>query len=263
MVLDNAEYDPDTSLRNAQILVNAKVDLAMIFQPNQSIGHAVADCFMQAAIPLVTIERPIQGAVYFGGNNYQAGKLAGQELGRFAVKQWRGNFDSLVLIESPSGSTNVEARVAGVQVGIREVLGSVDESHVVHLYGHLHVESSRQAMEALLTRLPRKARTRMLISGFNDLTAVGALQAIRAAGREKDVAVVGQNATEEGRQEICNPASRFIASIAYFPERYGSKMLRLALSILHHEAVPPAVFTQHVVIDCTNIHQYYPEPSGE
>lgn len=103
----------------------------------------------------------------------------------------------------------------------------------------------------------------MLISGFNDLTAAGALQAVRAAGREKDVAVVGQNATEEGRQEIRNPSSRFIASIAYFPEQYGSKMVRLSLSILHHEAVPPAVFTQHLVIDRTNIHQYYPEPAGE
>jgi ribose transport system substrate-binding protein len=263
MVLDNEEDDPETGLRNAQILVNARVDLAMIFQPNQSIGHAVADCFMQAGIPLVTIERPIQGAVYFGGNNYQAGKLAGQELGRFAVKHWRGTFDSLVLIESPSGSTNVEARVAGVQVGVREVLGALDESQVIHLYGHLHIEPSRQAMEALLARLPGKGRTRMLISGFNDLTAAGALQAVRAAGREKDVAVVGQNATEEGRREICNPSSRFIASIAYFPEQYGSKMLRLALSILHHEAVPPAVFTQHLVIDRTNIHQYYPEPAGQ
>ena len=100
----------------------------------------------------------------------------------------------------------------------------------------------------------------MLISGFNDLTAAGALQAVRAAGREKDVAVVGQNATEEGRQEIYNPSSHFIASIAYFPELYGAKMIRLALSILHHEAVPPAVFTNHVVIDRANIRQYYPAP---
>ena len=263
MVLDNAEDDPETGLRNAQVLVNAKVDLAMIFQPNQSIGHAVADCFMQAGIPLVTIERPVQGALYFGGNNYQAGKLAGRELGRFALKHWRGKFDHLVLIESPSGSSNVEARVAGVQVGVREVLGAVDESRIIHLCGHLHVESSRHAMEVLLKQLSRSGNTRMLISGFNDLTAVGALRAVRAAGREKDVAVVGQNATEEGRPEIRNPSSRFIASIAYFPEQYGPKMVRLALSVLHHEPVPPAVFTQHVVIDRTNIHQYYPVPDGE
>jgi ribose transport system substrate-binding protein len=117
-------------------------------------------------------------------------------------------------------------------------------------------------MEVVLNRLSRNRSARMLISGFNDLTAVGALQAVRAAGREKDVAVVGQNATEEGRPEIRNPSSRFIASIAYFPEQYGPKMLRLALSVLHHEAVPPAVFTQHVVIDRTNIHHYYPLGSG-
>jgi ribose transport system substrate-binding protein len=263
MVLDNSEDDPEASLASARKLVNAKVDLAMIFQPNQSIGHAVADCFIQAGIPLVTIERPIQGAVYFGGNNYRAGRLAGQVLGRFAIQQWHGDFDRLVLIESPSGSTNVEARVAGVQAGLQDIVGGVDEPKITHLAGCLHVESSRKAMTALLTRLPSKSRNRLLISGFNDPTAVGALQAIRTAGREKDVAVVGQNATEEGRREISNPSSRFIASIAYFPEQYGPKMLRLALSILHHESVPPAVFTQHVVLDHANIGLYYPEPANE
>jgi len=99
----------------------------------------------------------------------------------------------------------------------------------------------------------------MLISGFNDLTALGALQALRADDREQDAAIVGHNAAE-GRDEIRNPASRLIASIAYFPERYGEKLIRLALSLLSGEQVPPAVYTEHVILDRHNIDKYY---SGE
>ena len=93
--------------------------------------------------------------------------------------------------------------------------------------------------------------------GLNDQTALGALQAVRDADRERDVALVGQNASEEGRRELRNSESRFVASIAYFPERYGPKVLRLARSILNREPVPPAVYTDHVVLDHSNLDRYY------
>jgi ribose transport system substrate-binding protein len=92
---------------------------------------------------------------------------------------------------------------------------------------------------------------------FNDQTAIGALEAVRAAGREADVAIVGQNATKESWEEIRDRDSRFIASVAYFPERYGEKLVRLARSILNREPVPPAVYTDHLVLDSRNIDRYY------
>jgi ribose transport system substrate-binding protein len=96
-----------------------------------------------------------------------------------------------------------------------------------------------------------------LISGFNDQTALGALQAVRAGSWEQDVAVVGQNASEEGRRELRNANSRFIASIAYFPERYGSRVMAVAQSILNREPVPPAIYTEHIVLDHSNLDRYY------
>jgi ribose transport system substrate-binding protein len=97
----------------------------------------------------------------------------------------------------------------------------------------------------------------MLISAFNDLSAMGALQAIRAADREQEVAIVGQNASLEGREELRRAGSRFIASIAYFPERYGDGLLRMAQLILKREPVPPAVYIEHLVLRAGNITQYY------
>jgi len=254
LVVDNNEDDSEESLKNAQRLVEARVDLVMVFEPVESIGHAVADRFFRAGIPFITIEVPLQGGVYFGGNNYQAGMLAGRALASFAKEKWKGKFDRVVLVESSLAGANVSARLTGVLVGLRERLGPIDDSRVIRIDGRSHLETSREVVEAMVSKLPKGAR--LLVSGFNDQTALGALQAIRAARRESDVAIVGQNASEEGRQEL-RKASRFIASIAYFPEQYGAKLMRLSQSILNHQAVPPANYTDHVVLDRNNIDKYY------
>ena len=39
----------------------------------QALGHMMADRLSAAGLPFITIERPIQGGIYFGANNYLAG----------------------------------------------------------------------------------------------------------------------------------------------------------------------------------------------
>ncbi len=253
---DNRADDAQQVMRNAKAMVDQRVDLAIFFQPVESLGHMMADQFASARVPFITVERPIQGGVYFGANNYLAGKLAGQALGRYARDHWQGAFDEIVLLEGAYTSTNVHARSAGVLVGLREVFGHLDESRVIHLHGNPSTDTSQQAMATLLDRLPGEAR--LLVSGFNDLSAVGAANAVRAAGREGCVAIVGHNAMGEGRAQIVQPGSPFIASVAYFPERYGQKLVDIAVHLLDGDAVPPAVYTDHLVIDRTNIAEVYP-----
>lgn len=255
-MLDNHEDDIDAAMRNSERLVQAGVDAVVFFQPVESIGHMMADRLFSAQIPFITVERPIQGGVYYGANNYQAGKMAGVALGRFAQATWKARFDRVVLLETARTSTNVQARVAGVLVGLREVLGEIEESHVIHLDGRAHLDSSEQAMAELLKRL--RAGTRLLISGFNDMSAVGALRAVRAAGRESEVAIVGQNAAREGQIEIRRRNSRMIASVAYFPEKYGPNLIRLASDMAAGRQVPPAMYTDHIVLDRRNIDRIYP-----
>lgn len=257
LLIDNAAEDPEASLRNAEALVGAHVDLAILFQPIEWIGHTMADRLLHAGIPFIAVEIPLQDGVYFGANNYRAGRLAGEVLGRFADKNWDGRYDRVVLIESSRASTRVPARIGGVLVGVGEILGRVDEGRVTHLDGNSDCDTSRDAMSLFLSH-SRKGE-RLLIGCFNDQSAIGTLRAVRAAGRESDVAIVGQNATHESREEIRNPSSRFIASVGYFPERYGARLIRLAASILNREPVPPAVYTEHLVIDSRNVDKYYAE----
>jgi len=256
MLLHNDHDDEQQALRNAETLIEARVDVAIFFQPVESIGHMMADHLTSGGRPFITVERPIPGGVYFGANNYQAGKLAGQALGNFARERWNGSFDRVVLVEGAHTSTNVQARLAGVLVGLRDVLPRVEESRVVHLHGNADRQASYLAMAGLLKELNPGAR--LLVSGFNDISAIGVVEAVRSARREKTVVIVGHNAMREGRLEIRRPGSAFLASVAYFPERYGERLVKLACAMAAGDPVAPAAYTQHTVLDRRNVDTLYP-----
>jgi len=182
--------------------------------------------------------------------------LAGRRLGRFAREQWNSSFDRLVLLESSLTAPANRARLSGAVEGVRELLGEIPSSRILHLDGLAHRETSQSAFAGVLRSLP--PRSRLLISAFNDISAIGALEALREAKREKWAAIVGQNGTAESRLELARPGSALIASVAYFPERYGEKLIRQASSVLHREQTPLALYTDHVLLDRSNVRQYYP-----
>lgn len=257
IMLNCSEENPDEHLANAQTFIEAKVDLAIVFLTPDLFAHMLADRFVTAGLPVIAVETPIPGAVFFGGNNFRAGFMAGNALGAFARDHWDRQLDRLVLLESSSAAPAVQARLSGAVAGVRDILGDLPESKIIHLDGYAHQDSSRSATEKLFKSIPRKSRT--LISAFNDPSAIGALEAVRASAREEFAVVVGQNATAESRAEICRADSPLIASVAYFPERYGDRLTTLAMSMLNREQTPLAVYTDHVLLDAHNIAHYYPD----
>lgn len=257
MVLDNAEDDAELCIRNAQRLVSTRADAVIFFEPHEAIGHAIADQFFQARVPFITVEIGIESGVYFGANNYQAGKLAGQALAQFATAEWKGQFDYAVLIESTLSVQRVQARVSGALAALREKVGEIPDDRVLRCDGRGNAAESYKAVRKLLTG--KVAKRRLLVSAFNDLSALGCLKAVRELGLEQQVAVVGQNGSREVWPELLNPASRLIASVAYFPEKYGKGLVELALAVLARQTLPPAVYAEHALVTRQNLLRYYPD----
>jgi ribose transport system substrate-binding protein len=108
----------------------------------------------------------------------------------------------------------------------------------------------------MLATLPKNSR--VLISCFNDISAIGALEAVKEAGRERSTAIVGQNGTEESRRELARSSSALIASVGYFPEKYGEMLIKLAGDIVSHRKTPLALYTEHVLLNHANLKKYYP-----
>lgn len=256
IVLDNC-YSEEEALKNAEIFIRQGVDFVIEFQVNERIAPVIAHKFSQAAIPCLAIDIPQPGAVFFGVDNYRAGLMAGQALGQFAKKYWNSQVDKVLLLELPQAGPVPQSRMIGALNGIQEIIGSIPDDCIIHLDGRGTESDSYRVTEAFIKQIPQDAR--ILIAAINDSAALGALNAIRDAGRTRDnTALVGHNATREGRIELCRPDSPLLGSIAFFPEKYGEQIIPLVLKILAGEAVPPTAYTNNALITRENIAQFYP-----
>jgi ribose transport system substrate-binding protein len=257
LVVDN-RYQPKIALRNADYLIREQVDLVIEFQTDEVIAPAIAAKYMEANIPFIAIDIPHPGATYFGANNYKAGLMAGHALGKWARKTWGGEIDEILLIELQRAGPLPQARIRGIVTGIGELTKIPETCRTVSIDGDGQFQA---AMERVRKHLRQSRARRVLVGAANDPSALGALRAFEEAGRTNDCAVVGQNAEPEARSELRSPRSRLIASVGYFPERYGTGLLRLAIDLLQKKPVPPAVFTQHHLITPENVDHFYPNDS--
>lgn len=254
IVADN-RYDAKTALRSADQLIHENVDLAIEFQSDEAIAPAVAAKYMEAGIPFIAIDIPHPGATYFGANNYEAGMIAGRHLGRWAKKNWFGEADEILLLELSRAGSLPRLRMRGIAAGLAEVVRGAE--HVPQL----QIDADGQfktALEVVRKHLRTSQSKRILVGAANDGSALGALRAFEEAGRGQHCAVVGQNAEPEARYEMRQPGTRMIGSVAYFPEKYGDGLIRLALDLLVRKPVQPACFTKHQLVTPETVDHFYP-----
>jgi ribose transport system substrate-binding protein len=254
VIVDN-KLSGEVALAMADHLIEREVDIAIEYQIDYRTGNLIMDKFRRANIPVIAVDIPMVGATFFGVDNYRAGHMAGVALGEWVAREWNGRIQHLLVLEEPRAGSLPEARIQGQLDGLQEVVGQIPPELIHHLdCGN----TSRVSETAVSATLPTIASSQHIaIICFNDEAAFGALQAARKAKRESEVVIVGQGADRLIHGEIRNGASRLIGSTAYMPEKYGEKLIELALKILHGESVPPAVYMSHVFVSKDNIDHYY------
>jgi ribose transport system substrate-binding protein len=255
--LDN-RYNARTAQRNADLLVRERVDLVIEFQTDENVAPVVAAKYRQADIPLIAIDIPHPGATYYGANNYEAGLIGGRYMGRWAKLHWQSEVDEIVLLELNRAGSLPRMRLTGMLAGIREAIPKLDHCCVTRLNGDGRLAESFEAMRKYL----RGGRSKhILIGAINDASALGALRAFQEAGRSEMCAIMGQNASPEARAELREQDTQLIGSVAFFPEKYGYELVRLALDILSRRPVPPAVFVKHQLVTKETVDHFYPNDS--
>lgn len=242
------------ALRNAESLVRERVDLVIEFQNHERIAPLIATRFVEVGIPVIAIEIPHPGATFFGANNYQAGVLGGRAIARWVKQQWKGQAESILLVEEDAAGPLVKLRVSGMLTGFRELLPGLERVQTMELDGRGALDSSMDKVRRHLRHVPPR---RTVVLAGNDPMALGAIRAFEECGRDRYCAVMSQNASQEARQEMRRPGTRLVGSVAYFPERYGDQVLRLAAEILAGKPVPPAVFTKHELVTPENVERLY------
>jgi len=259
LIADN-EYDPQKALEVADNLITRDIDVAIEFQTDVGVAPALCNKFEAAEIPVIAIDIPHPCAVFFGANNLEAGRIGGENLARVANERWGGEVDALVALELPQSGELPQQRIDGAIEAAQAGLPNLTDDKIVRVDGKGSLEGSLTAMQDALTRL--SDADQILVTAINDPSAVGALRAVEQADRLDQVAIAGQNATIEARDEICKGTTAFIGSVAYFPDRYGDKLIPLAIDLANGVEPPEAVYIDHLWVDSTNIDEFYPGECG-
>lgn len=257
IVFDN-HYSADTALQVARRLIAERVDVAVEFQTFAKIAPMVSALFQNAGIPLIAVEIPHPGATFYGVDNYNVGRLAGQALARWAKKYWEGRADQLLLLGMEIAGRLPQLRLTGAEAAAREGLSAIPRVSRLDTRGE-----SVRSLEVVRKHIRRSSPGKTLIVGINDPSVLGALWAFEEAGLVESCAAVGLGAIPEARAELRQAGSRLIASVAFFPERYGEDLIQLAFNLLHKRHVPPAVYAQYQLITPELVNRFYPMDSGD
>lgn len=250
--VDN-RYSARTAIRNAEHLVSQKVDLAIEFQTYEKIAPEISLRFQSANIPLIAVEIPHPGAIYFGTDNYRAGLSVGKALAKAAKQYWNGEVEEMLLLELNIAGSLPHLRVSGAETAVREAIASNYSIHHLDARGEF-----LRAFDAVRKHLHYRPPKRTLITGVNDPSILGALRAFEEAGRAPYCLGVGLGAILEARRELRRPGTRLVCTLAQFPEGYGEGLIQLALDILQKRQVPACVYTKFQMITEGNVDKFYP-----
>ena len=242
MVLDN-RYDAEAAKENAETFIRENVDIIIEFQIDEHAAPVIADKIAEAKIPLIAVDIPHPHAVYFGMDNFRAGREAGELLAEFAINHWDGRMDWMIGLDIEEAGPLVQSRITGAFESVKARLPNLPVESFVRIDGRGMRDKSYKVVLEFLNRHPKDKY--ILIAAANDTSALGAIAAVRELRREKNVAVVGQDCIEEMVVEMQRPGSPAIASISHEAALYGPRLIDIGLALLRGEKVAPYNYVEH------------------
>lgn len=222
IVLDSQD-DAATELSNVEDLVNQGVDLIMI-NPTDSdaVGSAVAAA-NGAGIPVVTLDRSANSGevvAHIASDNVAGGKMAGE----FIVEQL-GGAGKVVELEGIPGASAARERGEGFNAAIE----GTDIEVVARQTANFDRAEGLSVMENIL-----QAQAEIdAVFAHNDEMALGALEAIKASGR--DIMIVGFDATADAVAAV--EAGEMAATVQQLPKDIGSIGVDTAMKVLNGDTV--------------------------
>jgi ribose transport system substrate-binding protein len=196
-----------------------------------------------AGIPVIAVDTAPAGGDFISlvqTDNVAASRMAGE----FIAEQIGGKGKVLNLQGDLANQTG-QAR----NEGLHEALDAYPDIQVIDQSTMWLPERGLSITENILTSDPDI----VAIFAANDPPALGALQALKAAGRD-DVLIVGYDGTKDGLQAVKN--GDFVADVLQFPDAMGIIGVDLMVRHLNGEEIPERVDSGSGLATAENVDQY-------
>ena len=211
------EVDVDKQMQIIENLIQTRVGaLAITPSGSKEIVPAIAKA-NAAGIPVVIVDTRVDPAAakeagikietFVGSDNYEGGKVAGQHLVEVS-----GGKAKVALLEGIPGHETGDSRLRGFRDAIKAHPGI---QIVASQTANWERDQGFNVFQNMLQAHPEIDT----LFACNDMMALGALEAIQAAGRTGKLRVIGFDAVDDARKAMT--AGTMVASVAQFPAEMG------------------------------------------
>jgi len=246
----DANLDMAKEIAAAEDLIAKEVDVLIITPVDQKGAEPILDMAEKAGIPVVIEGSGVKGMeTLVAISDYDAGVKVGKWAGEYVNEHLGGKANVLDITLSALRPTVL--RSMGFADGIKSV---VDDVKIYQVEGKgLKDEAVRVATDAL-TADPFVN----VIFGINDDSALGGLQAYRAAGLdESELLVIGFGLEGKAGKSALMEGSAYKVSAAMFPEYVGLKSIDQAIKVYNDMPVKLHEVTPTMAMTAEKLPKYY------
>lgn len=233
----------ENQISQTEDFITRNVD-AIILNPYDKEGSAHAvDLAVQAHKPVVVVNAIVSNLqkanAYVGSEDAEAGRIAAQRI--MDVLHGKGN---IAVIHGPNGHSAEVQR----SDGIRQVLAKYPEAKIV-------VEQTAnwdraQALNLMENWLASGRKIDAVIAQ-NDEMALGALKAIEAAGKQKDIAVIGIDAIPDALKAVAD--GKMVGTVFQDAKGQGTLAVDLAVQLVQGKPVKHDNYIPFQLVTTNNV----------
>ena len=226
LVVLDAQNDSAREASQIEDLIQKKVAVIAI---NPTDSDAIVPTIKKinaARIPVITVDRGANGGVvaaHIASDNVAGGKMAAQ----YVAKRLKGK-GNVVMLEGIAGTSAARDRGKGFRDGLKAYPG-------IKLVAVQTADFDRAKGLSVMENILQAQKKVDAVFAQNDEMALGAIQAIAAAKREKEMFVVGFDAIADALAAI--KAGTMAATIAQQPKVMGRLAVENAVKIIKKQRV--------------------------
>ena len=246
LIMVDSKEDVATQLAQVENFVAQKVDVIVLIPANTDAADPMTKAAQDAGIPLVYVNRipsnlP-EGVAYVGSDSIQAGIMQAEWLaeqlgGKGNVVIMNGNLAQEAAQKRTEGEKQVFAKYPDIQI-IREDTGNWSRSEGLALMENWL--ASGDQIDA--------------VASNNDEMAIGALQAIEAAGKLGEILVGGVDASPDALQEM--DKGRLNVTVFQNAKGQGEGGIKVAIALAKGETVEQITWIPFELVTPENYKNY-------
>lgn len=234
------EIDVEKQMQVIENLIQRKVDvICLAAAGSKEIIPAIVKA-NKAGIFVIAIDTRVdekflkqsggQISAFIGSDNFEGGRIAGE----FIAEQLNSS-GNIAILEGVPGHETGDARLTGFHSAIRNYQGI---KVLASQTANFERDQGFNVFQNILQANPNIEA----VFACNDMMALGAIEAISAAGKTGEIIVVGFDAIQDSRKAIIE--GTMAGSIAQYPKEMGRAAIEYALIAINGESIPKEIPTK-------------------